>query len=92
MYTYTFEILLYGHNVELLCRYRYSRRSPGDVVVNVLDCHIVESEFEFRLRYYVHFWNNTLEKCMNLFILLPPQAVGSIVPLLLFNMGGFDIK
>ena len=36
--------------------------SPHVVVVNMLDCNIVVSEFEFKLRYYIHFWTNTLKK------------------------------
>ena len=36
----------------------------GGVVVNVLDCDIVVSEFELQLRYYVQFWTNNLGKGM----------------------------
>ena len=35
---------------------------PYVVVVNVLKCDIVVSEFEPQARYYVHFWINTPEK------------------------------
>ena len=35
---------------------------PRGVMVKAMDCEIVESEFEFQLRYYVHFRANTLEK------------------------------
>ena len=46
-----------------------------------MDCEIVESNFELRSRYYIHFQTNTLGKSMNLIIL---QSVGLIVPLLFF--------
>ena len=46
---------------------RYQVRSHSGVVANVLDCHIVVSEFE--LHYYVHFRTNTLRKDMNSLIL-----------------------
>ena len=42
--------------------------SPRDVVVNVLDCNIVVSEFEFQSCYYVDFPTNTLGKDMYLVI------------------------
>ena len=35
------------------------------VVINVLVCDILISEFEFQLRHYVQFQNNTFEKGMN---------------------------
>ena len=38
------------------------------IVVNVLDCDIVISEFEFHSRYYVHHRTNTLKKGMKAFI------------------------
>ena len=44
-----------------------------DVVVNVLNCDIVESEFELQSQYYIHFRNNTQEKFMKL---LSPQIKG----------------
>ena len=34
-------------------------------MVEVLDCGIVEHEFEIKSHYYVHFRTNTLEKGMN---------------------------
>ena len=34
-------------------------------MVKMMDCEIVESEFELQLRYYVHFQTNTLGKGMN---------------------------
>ena len=33
----------------------FLRESPRGVVANVLDCGIVETEFEHQLRYYVYF-------------------------------------
>ena len=51
------------------------------VIVKVLDCRIMVSEFELQSRYYVHFRTNTLGKGMNPVILL---AMGYIVPLLFF--------
>ena len=42
---------------------------PRGVMVKVMDSGIVESEFEFKSRYYVHFRTNTLEKGMNPLIL-----------------------
>ena len=41
------------------------RGGPRSIVVNVLDCDIVINEFELQSRHYVHFWTNTLGKCMN---------------------------
>ena len=42
--------------------------SSWEVVVNVLYCDIVECEYEIQSHYYVHFWNNTLRKGMNLLV------------------------
>ena len=42
---------------------------PHGVMVKAVDCGIVISEFELRLRYYVHFQTNTLGKGMNPLIL-----------------------
>ena len=39
------------------------------VMVTVMDCGIVVSEFVHQLCYYVHFWANTLRKGMNPLIL-----------------------
>ena len=62
---------------------------PRGVMVKVMDCGIVESEFVFQSRYYGHFWANTLGKGMNPLIL---PAMGWIVPLLFFLENGFGIK
>ena len=43
--------------------------SPCGGVVNVLDCEIVDGEFELQSHYYVYFRANTLGKGMNL---IPP--------------------
>ena len=45
------------------------RGCPRGVMVNVMDCGIVVSEFVLQSRYYVHFRANTLGKGTNLFIL-----------------------
>ena len=42
---------------------------PLGVMVNVVDCGIVVTEFELHLRYYVYFRTNTLGKGINPFIL-----------------------
>ena len=41
----------------------------GIVVLSVLDCDIVVSEFELQLYNYTHFGINTLGKIINLFII-----------------------
>ena len=63
--------------------------SPRRVVANMLDCDIVESEFELQLRYNVYLRTNTFGKSMN-----PPYplVMGRIVLLLFFYTGGFGIK
>ena len=45
------------------------RGCPHGVMVKVMDCGIVVSEFELQLRCYIHFPANTLGKDMNPFIL-----------------------
>ena len=40
------------------------------VVANVQDGDIVVKEFKLHLRYYVQFWTNTVEKGMDILILL----------------------
>ena len=42
------------------------------IVVNMLDCDIIVSEFKLQSHYYVHFWTKTLEKGMSSFI---PRAI-----------------
>ena len=42
--------------------------SPRVVVVNMLNCNIVVSEFEPQLSYYVHFYTNNLREGMSVFI------------------------
>ena len=54
---------------------------PRGVMVKVMDCGIVVSEFVLQSRYYVHFRANTLGKRMDPLIL---PAKGWIVPLLFF--------
>ena len=43
-------------------RYGVGVGNPRGVVVNMLDCDIVVSEFELQSHSYVHFRTNTLEK------------------------------
>ena len=38
------------------------------IVVDILECNMVVSEFELQPRYYVYFQTNTLGKGMNLLI------------------------
>ena len=45
------------------------------IVVNVLDCNILESEFDPQLHYYIHFQTNMFGKGMSL-PLPPPPAMG----------------
>ena len=44
-------------------------RCPRGIIVKALECRIVVSKFKFQLRYYIHFWTNTLGKGMNPLIL-----------------------
>ena len=55
---------------------------PLSVVVNVLDCDIIISEFKLQSYYYVHFWIKTLGKSENPLIL----------PQLFFLKDGFVFK
>ena len=43
----------------------YLGGNPHGVVVNMLDCDTVVSEFEFQSRYNIHFQTNALSKGMN---------------------------
>ena len=43
--------------------------SPCGIVVNMLDCNIVVSQFKLQLPYHIHFQTNTLRKSMKPFIL-----------------------
>ena len=36
--------------------------SPRNVVVNMLDCNIIVSEFELQLLDYIPFWTKTIQK------------------------------
>ena len=44
------------------------KSSLRGLVPNILDCDIVEGEFELQSRYYVHFRINTHRNCVNLLI------------------------
>ena len=46
---------------------------PHSVVVNMLDCNVVVSEFKLQSLYYIYFQPNTLGKGMNPLI---PPAIG----------------
>ena len=48
---------------------KFWRGRPHGVMVKVLDCGIVEFEFELQLLQYIHFRTNTLGKSMNPLIL-----------------------
>ena len=37
-------------------------------MVNMLDCHIIVSEFEVQLHFYIPFWTNVLRKGINTII------------------------
>ena len=50
-----------------------NRRCTRGVMVKVMDCKIVVSEFVLQSRYYVHFRTNTIGKAMNPLIF---QAMG----------------
>ena len=49
--------------------YNWRRGCPRGVMVKVMDCRIIVSEFVFQSRYYGHFRANTLGKGMNPLIL-----------------------
>ena len=55
----------------------------SSAVASVLDCDILDSEFEPLSQYYVHFQTNTLGKGINLFI-VPPLAMEIILLQLFF--------
>ena len=59
------------------------------VIVKVLDCRIIVSEFKLQSYYYIHFQTNTLGKGMNPLIL---PAMGYIVLLLFFEKDRFGIE
>ena len=59
------------------------------VVDNVLDCDIVEHEFELQSHNYIQFQTNALGKYMKSRIL---SALCWVVSLLFFNKIGFGIK
>ena len=60
-----FSPLAYCTPVHLtLCNTNTSGGCPPGVMVKVMDCGIVVSEFIFHSCYYVHFWVNTLGKGM----------------------------
>ena len=42
-----------------------NRKNFRRSVVNVLDCDIVVSDFEYQLRYRIHFGANTFGKAIN---------------------------
>ena len=44
---------------------RWSRLGLRNIVDNMIECYILQSEFELQSSYYVHFQTNTLRKCKN---------------------------
>ncbi len=58
-------------------------------MVKAMDCEIIETEFELKSRYYVHFRTNTLGKGMNSPIL---PVMCEIVAPLSFYKDGFVIE
>ena len=57
-----------------ITRLKNSSGTIGDargVVTNVLECDIVESEFDIQSCYYVYFWTFTFGKDMKLFNTVP---------------------
>ena len=65
MYTH---ICIHTHTHIYIYIYIYDGITHG-VMVKVMDCRIVVSEFKLPSHYYVHFWSNTLGKGMNPLIL-----------------------
>ena len=47
----------------------FTGECPRAVIVKSMNCGVVITGFELQLRYFVHFWANTLTKDMNPFIL-----------------------
>ena len=68
---------------------KWEGTSPRGAIAEMLDCDIVESEFEPQSFYYVPFRTNILLRIMNPFI---PTAMGWSVSQLFFYVDGFDIK
>ena len=61
-----------------------------DILVNVLDCETIESEFEIKLHYYIHFFClSTLEKGIN-FLMSP--TIDKIISLMSFYKDDFEIR
>ena len=78
------EHLLGGGDLTPLQKGRSSdQESSLNVVVNMLDCNIVESEFELQFRYYLCFQNHPLGKGMNLFISPPSYTLNRTINVLL---------
>ena len=64
--------MLYAVTEKYPLKYVFVHQFCG-VMVKVMVCEIVVSEFEFQSRYYVHFQTNTLRKDMNLIFI---SAIG----------------
>ena len=60
-------------NVFIQKLYKIYKGSPRGVMVKVMDCGIIGSEFQFQSRYDVHFRVNTRGKGMN-FLILPAMG------------------
>ena len=65
-------------------------KESRSVMVNVLDCDIVVSEFKPQLCYNIHFQTNILGEVMN--PLIPHPSYKLNIPLLFFYRDGFDIE
>ena len=63
------DISLYHIYIYIYIFTKIAGRCPRGVMVKVMDCGIVVSEFVLQSCYYVHFWANTLGKGMNPLIL-----------------------
>ena len=63
---------------------KYLGVSPHGVVVKVLDCDIVVSEFNFQFSCYIHFQTNTHGKGMNT-LSLPSSELNNTTSILLFG-------
>ena len=79
------KLSIYNYHAYLYVQsYIFLQENPCDIVVNVLDCNTIVSEFELQLCNYVLFWTNTLEKDINYFIpLLPSYGLNSTTTVLM---------
>ena len=57
-----------------------SKGSTRSVVANLLDCDIVENEFELQSRFDIHVRTNTLGKGLNALVLNNPLMLIHLLP------------